>query len=95
MGHLFQETPPIPHHAVYKPMPPRIERESKIGTHVQPKPPILSHMSHPVDKLPHLLSTIRAQIQASQRHANDPSAKRRAKRRGNELYHLMQPGQTK
>ena len=95
MSHLFQETSPIPHHAVYRPLPPRIERENKIGTRVQPKPSILSRMSHLVDKLPHLLSTIRAQIQASQRCTNDPSAKRRAKRRGNELYHLMQPGQTK
>ena len=65
MGHLFQETSLIPHHAVYRPMPPRIERERKIGTRVQPNPPILSRMSHLVDKLPHLLSTIRARVHGS------------------------------
>ena len=75
MGHLFQETSLIPHHAVYRPMLSHFGRERKIGTRVQPRPPILSRMSHLVDKLPHLLSTIRARIQESQRRTNDPQAR--------------------
>ena len=75
MSHLFRETSLIPHHAVYRPMLPRFEHERKIGTRVQPRPPILSRVSHLVDKLPHLLSTIRAQIQESQRRTNDPQAR--------------------
>ena len=75
IGRLFHKNVPIPHHTVYRPMPPRFECSGKIGTRFQPRPPILSRMSHLVDKLPHLLSTIRARIQESQRRTNDSQAR--------------------
>ena len=65
MDHLFQKMSPIPHHAVYRPTLSHFGCSRKIGTRVQPRPPILSRMSHLVDKLPHLLSTIHARIHGS------------------------------
>ena len=65
MSHLFQKTSLIPHHAVYRPTLSHFGCSRKIGTRVQPEPPILSRMSHLVDKLPHLLSTIRVRIHGS------------------------------
>ncbi len=75
IGHLFQETSLIPHHAVYRPTLSYFGCSRKIGTRVQPRPPILSRMSYLADKLPHLLSTIHARAPAPPQRTNDPQTR--------------------